>query len=553
MIVGLDVGGTNIDAIIIKDHQIISSIKVPVNYDDLTQSILFALDFLFHQIDPSQIKDIHLSTTISTNAIINDALSSVGLIIQSGPGANIKPLFNDLDAVMIDGSINHQGIIVKNYKKEDIDKAVTSFISKGIHDVSITSKFSTRNPQVELQIKKEIQDSFEFITCGHELSDQLNFPRRIFTSYLNAAVHQSFAHFYKSMINAMKKYAIDAPISILKADGGTMGLNEALHKPIETVLSGPAASLMGMMALLPTAKDAICLDIGGTTTDIFFLADGVLLFEPQGATIKNYQTLVRAISCTSIGLGGDSKVTIKQGLLQVGPENGGKGYARGGKHVTVRDACVVLKHIHTTSKQEEQLAIQAMETLGLNKLPKEVASEILDKIGLILKQTIDHILQEINSKPVYTIKELLENKTIDPKVVHMIGAPAQSLAFVVKKAMKLEVVIPKYYDVANAIGAAYAHKTMEITLVADTSLKKATISKLAKQYTIPNDYSLEDAKNDCLLVLQQETSLTLKQLEIVEASSFLMVRNGNRVGNTIRVKAQVKPGYLTLLEGGHHE
>ena len=110
-------------------------------------------------------------------------------------------------------------------------------------------------------------------------------------------------------------------------------------------MSGPAASLMGMQALLHTDEDALLLDVGGTTTDIFFLADGVPLFEPLGIQIGSYKTLVRAIFSQSIGLGGDSFVRVEKGRLKIGPQRLGPPLAFGGENPTPTDAMVVLGYL----------------------------------------------------------------------------------------------------------------------------------------------------------------------------------------------------------------
>src|SRR5690606_32986291 len=122
---------------------------------------------------------------------------------------------------------------------------------------------------------------------------------------------------------SLAKAGIEAPVFILKADGGTMNLATAEEKPVETILSGPAASLLGLMGMCSTEQDALLLDIGGTTTDIFFLADGVPVFEPLGIKISGYKTLVRAIYSVSIGLGGDSSIRVGNDTIQINPQREG--------------------------------------------------------------------------------------------------------------------------------------------------------------------------------------------------------------------------------------
>ena len=280
MIVGLDMGGTHIDGVIIKDKQVINTIKKLTNKEDLFHTIWTTLEELLRDYDKSQIKRINLSTTVSTNAIVEDKISPVGMIIQAGPGIN-----NDFSAckgqiATISGYVDHRGIVVEDLDMVEILRAINLFNDRGIRSTAVVSKFSTRNPHNELSIKEILEVDFDTVTMGHRMSGKLNFPRRVYTSYLNSAVHRSFTDFSTNMKKSLEKENIHPPLYILKADGGTMDIETAEERPVETVLSGPAASFMGISALLNTKDDAILLDIGGTTTDIFFLADGVPLFEP---------------------------------------------------------------------------------------------------------------------------------------------------------------------------------------------------------------------------------------------------------------------------------
>src|SRR5699024_432535 len=177
----------------------------------------------------------------------------------------------------------------------------------------------------------------------------------------NTEIRNIFTETIQSIKKNLNKEGVDAPLFILKADGGTMDIDTAEERPIETILSGPAASFMGINAMLQTEEDGILLDIGGTTTDIFFLADGVPLFEPSGIKIDNYKTLIRSIYSTSIGLGGDSFIEVKNNQIKIGPERKGYPIAFGGNYPTPTDAMVVLELI--TDGDQDQ-AYKAMESLG---------------------------------------------------------------------------------------------------------------------------------------------------------------------------------------------
>src|SRR5699024_7709337 len=267
---------------------------------------------------------------------------------------------------------------------------------KNIKACGIVTKFSTRNPNHEIKIKEILQKDFTPITMGHTLSGKLNFPRRVNTTYLNTAVYNTFNSFSQNLKQALKQEGLgQIPLHVLKADGGTMNIARAESMPVETILSGPAASFMGMNALLGTNKDAILLDIGGTTTDIFFLASGVPLFEPLGIKIDQYKTLVRAIYNESIELGGDSSINVVNGKLKIGPERKGYPMAFGGDFPTPTDAMVVLGLIDVGNKEK---AYEGIKSLGsqLNLHEKQVAEMILNMMAKIIKQKVHELLYEIN-------------------------------------------------------------------------------------------------------------------------------------------------------------
>ena len=245
MIVGLDMGGTHVDAVIIEDGRIINTVKKPTNRDNLFESIWNTLEELLKGYDKSKIKRINLSTTVSTNAIVENTTSPVGMIIQSGPGLPQDFLACGEENVFISGYIDHRGTVVENWSPEEIKEAINIFKEKKINSLAVVTKFSTRNPSHELEIKEMIEaQNSRNITLGHTMSGKLNFPRRVYTSYLNSAVYDTFNDFSNNIIKSMEREDIKAPVYILKADGGTMNISTAEEKPVETILSGPAASFM---------------------------------------------------------------------------------------------------------------------------------------------------------------------------------------------------------------------------------------------------------------------------------------------------------------------
>jgi N-methylhydantoinase A/oxoprolinase/acetone carboxylase beta subunit len=554
-------GGTHIDAVIIENGKIINIVKKPTDRENLFKSIWSTLEELLSGYDKTKIKRINLSTTVSTNAIVENKTSPVGMIIQGGPGLPHNFLACGDENAFISGYIDHRGKIIKDFDFKEIDKAIELFKSKNIKSGAVVTKFSTRNPNIELSIKEKlIEENFCPITMGHSLSGKLNFPRRVFTSYLNSAVYDTFNGFSTSIRKSMKQEGIDAPLFILKADGGTINLATAEEKPVETILSGPAASFMGLNAMLKTDKDAILLDIGGTTTDIFFLADGVPLFEPLGIKIGDYKTLVRAFYSVSIGLGGDSSIEVedvhlKDGLedikLKIGPNRAGYPYALGGPKPTPTDAMIVLGLIKTGDTEK---AFEAIKNIGqqLSLSVEDTAQKILDTMGDIIHDKVNELLFEINSHPVYTVKELLYGKQIKPQLINIIGGPAEMLKPILEKKFNLPCYCPGNYHVANAVGAALAKPTTEITMLANTTEGILSVPELEVYESISKNYSLESARKRAMELLKKNAlSLGAREEdiepEITEESVFNMVRGFFTSGKNIRIKAQVKPGLIQEL------
>ena len=125
---------------------------------------------------------------------------------------------------------------------------------------------------------------------GRLFSGALSFPRRIATTYLNAAVYPVHSHFFAAVHASLEKKGISHPIRILKPDGGNMNMNSSLTYPAQTILSGPSASVMGAIAHAPKDKTCLVLDIGGTTTDMAIILNGAPIIAQNGIEIGSYKT-----------------------------------------------------------------------------------------------------------------------------------------------------------------------------------------------------------------------------------------------------------------------
>lgn len=544
MLIGIDVGGTNIDGVILENGEIIKKVKNPVNKSDLYSTVMNSFNELIKGVDKENIKRINLSTTISTNAIVEEKNDEVLMVLQTGPGINYN-FQEELDSVeYVDGYVDHRGIEVKSLNTKEVREIRNNKKYNDINALGIVTKFSTRNPQGENDIR-DILDNFKYISLGHTLSGNLSFPRRVYTTYLNASITRVFSKFLLDVQKAIRDQGVNAPIYILKADGGTMSVEDALEKPIESVLSGPAASFMGITAIDKSEKDSIYLDIGGTTTDIFFLIDGEPLFEPKGIEIDDKKTLVRAIYSHSMGLGGDSFIDLVDGEIKIGPERKGKPLCIGGEYLTLTDAMKVLDLVDFGDKEKSLKGIKILaEKLKLSE--KETANKILDKAGVMIKNEVEKLLDRIHKQPLFTVKEVLENRKIIPEEIKVIGGPAKVLSPYIENVFNIPTKEVDNYQIANAYGACIAKPTFQLNLLADTKQRMVVIPELDIHKKISRRFSMKDGEKmirEKLSEMAESINYKDYEIEIIEQNEFNMV-DGYSFGKNIRLKAQIKPGLI---------
>ncbi len=222
MIIGLDVGGTNTDVVLIGKDRILRQTKVPTDHSNLFESVWKGLDEITRDVPAESIGRVVLSTTLTTNAIVEKKLVATGMIVCSGPGIDPELFRTNEHYACVSGSVDHRGREVRPIDPTEIRAIGARWRAAGLKHAGIVGKFSVRNPKQELEIQEILGGDFEFIALGHRLSGNLSFPRRIATAYLNAAVYPIHRRFFEAVRDSLDKKGLRIPIYILKADGGTM-------------------------------------------------------------------------------------------------------------------------------------------------------------------------------------------------------------------------------------------------------------------------------------------------------------------------------------------
>ncbi len=553
MIIGIDVGGTHTDAVLLSKIGIEKKVKVPTDSQDLFNTILTGFTKLLEGVDPKNIQRVVISTTLTTNAIVQKNMAPVGMVISAGPGIDPQTFKTGDQYYCVTGSINHRGREKAPVNEMQIEDVAKEMKKAGIEYVGVVSKFSVRNPSHEILIKRILNRHFKKVFLGHHVSGNLNFPRRIATTHLNTAVFSLHKSFFEAVRQSLEEKGLTIPIQILKADGGTMSLKASMAFPGQTILSGPAASIMGAIPYGPENQDAIVLDIGGTTTDIAFLVNKAPILEPVGIRRGQYKSLIRSLRTQSKGIGGDSVVDVKDGKLTIGPDRKGPAMAFGGPAPTPTDALVVLGLMNEGDAQSAQKGIQTIAE-QLNLSDTDTADKIFKTCcTIILKKTFE-MIDRLNSKPVYTVHEFLEGYKISPIKILLLGGPAQYFAKKIQEMYQIPTDVVPESSVANAIGAALARTTCEVSLNADTEQGIVTAHEEDFAEPISKSFSKEDLLDTADTLLKEKAinsgadQENMDDTEVVELQTFNIVRNFSPRGKIFRAKVQLKPGLIKGFE-----
>mgnify|MGYP000879911236 CR=1 FL=1 len=553
-IIGIDVGGTNTDAALLYGDEVRALVKIPTNHQDLFSSTTQALEQILEHYQGEEPLRLHLSTTLSTNAIVEGRGTPTIAVVVPGPGVNLCSLEFPFPIIELDGYIDHRGREVSPLNMDQIDHLRESLSAERGFALAVVGKFSQRNPSQEQKLGSELAKWHQgVISLGHRLSGRANFPRRIVTTYLNASVAHNQQDFVE-VLHTVARGSIGEML-VLKADGGTMTLDDSVQRTIETILSGPAASIMGAQALTQCQeKNFLVVDIGGTTTDLAAVVDGEVLFERDGATISGYKTLVPAVLARSIGLGGSSELVHRGQDIAVGPKRAGTPVCLGGERLTPTDAAVALGLAQVGSKEA---AIRVFSEWGreLGLKWNVLAKQVLAAFTTRLTEAVDSFYHELETIPLYTVHEVVHPPELRPGAVVGLGAPAPVFIPELAKALDLPWEVLPFCSGANAIGAAAAQATVGITLQADTELGIVTIPEMGYRGEIHRTlfFDLDKARQ----LAEEKTREYAKslgyaadsELYIVEEESFQMVRGFRTVGQIHMVRTQLRP-QVRRIKGG---
>lgn len=313
---GIDTGGTYTDAVVFSDARgVIAKAKALTTRHDLSEGIAGAADAALAaaHIDSREIRLVSLSTTLATNALVEGQGQRAALVMIGfgeddlardglGEAAKAGPV------IFLPGGHDVHGRETP-LQMDKLEEALPQ-LAREVSAFAVAGYFAVRNPAHEQRVRDLIQRETGLpVTCSHELSSRLGGPRRALTTLLNARLVGMIGRLVGACETYLESRNIAAPLMVVRGDGALISASEARLRPIETILSGPAASLAGAQ-FLTGLDSAVVSDIGGTTTDVAILENGRPKLDPDGAMVGGHRTMVEAVAMRTYGLGGDSEVRI---------------------------------------------------------------------------------------------------------------------------------------------------------------------------------------------------------------------------------------------------
>ncbi|ACA88368.1 hydantoinase/oxoprolinase family protein [Shewanella woodyi] len=449
---GVDVGGTNTDAVLICGHHVLASTKQTTT-DNIYQGIESAVTEVLQQagLSSDKIDFCMIGTTQFTNAFVQRReLNGVAIIRLGSPTAKALPPLTGWPQSMLDsfeqqvfmfpGGHHFNGAVNSEFSEASLDTVIDSILTNSLTSVAISSIFSPVNQEFELRAKQYLQTHCPNISVSmsHEIG-RVGIIERENSTIMNASLAKLAERVVDAFETSLTKLNIKAPLYITQNDGTLMTANAVRQFPVMTFASGPTNSMRGA-AFLSGQQEAIVADIGGTTTDIGMLIQGFPRESSMHVDIGGVRTNFRMPDIIAIGLGGGSICDPVKGT--VGPQSVGyllkeKAISFGGDILTATDCALTRDPTFIHEAKPELVRLKAAQLTPINQA-----------INRLISQGIDEI------------------KTSRVKVPLILVGGGHILVHETPSGIS-KIIRPQYAEVANAIGASIGMVSGDIDQIFD--------------------------------------------------------------------------------------
>lgn len=490
--IGIDVGGTFTHAVAIDGStlQILGKVKVPTTHqaqEGVAKGIIESLTKLLAdaRIDPANVGFIAHSTTQATNALLEGDVAEVG-VIGMGKGANtwLSKLATNIGKIELapDKFLKTSHVFLDTTTtptKAAVKNAINELVKQGAQAIAISESFSVDSPENEQYVLSVAQEMGVPATAGSEISQLYGLKVRTRTAIINASMLPKMVQTADMTEASVRKAGIKAPIMIMRSDGGVMDIDAMRKKPIQTMLSGPAAGVAAAMMYLHIS-DGIFLEVGGTSTDISAIRNGKALV--KSAEVGGHRVYMRTLDVRTVGVAGGSMIRLKNNqIVDVGPRSAhiaGLGYVAFANPLP--EVEIKLIQPKTSDPADYLCFAQAGKpTLCLtttcaanllNLVPnadcaygqiesiKSGFAKLAQKINKTVEETAEEILQQASKKLIPVVNQLIKDYKLDPELVTLVGGGGGAAALVpfTAQQMNLRHSLAENADVISAIGVALA-------------------------------------------------------------------------------------------------
>jgi N-methylhydantoinase A len=481
---GVDVGGTFTDVIFNDTESKLTAIhKVPTTLEDPSNGVVRGILELCEQqnIDKSSIDHVFHGTTIATNAILEYDGAKTGMLTTKGYRDIIhigrhqrpqnysimqeipwqdRPLVqrrNRLAVTERHGPL--KGEVITALDEQEVRSSVATLKEEGVESIVVNFLFSYINPQHEQRVKEIVAEEYPeaFVTLSSDVSPQFREFERFTTASVNGFVGPKVKKYINNLEKNLKEYGIPAELHIMCSNGGVATPATVSEKPVNTLLSGPAAGILGgaWSGQLSNRSKLITFDVGGTSADIGIITDsGYTESSARDTWIAGYPVMVPMIDIHTIGAGGGSIAHVDSGgAFKVGPRSAGSRpgpacYGHGGLKPTVSDANVVLGRLDGDNFLGGEMQL-------FSNAAYKVIEELAQQLGMSTEKTAEGILQIMNNNMANAIREKTIQKGEDPREFTLVafGGAGPLHAVEVARILSIpEVLVPLYPGINSGAG-----------------------------------------------------------------------------------------------------
>ncbi len=506
VLIGVDTGGTFTDLVCHSGDGQVRLLKVPSTPYDPSQAVLNGLERACREwdLEPDRIAGVVHGTTVGTNAVLERKGARIGLLTTDGfrdvfeIGRQVRdPMYRirltpGTPVFMLPRSrrkeiperLDGQGRVLEPIDLDAVRRAVTELRNDGVTCVAVSYLFSYLNPEHELATRRLIEEEFPEIQCSLSIEVDPRFREyeRTLATCFDAYIKPVVSTYLSRLRTSLLERGFKQGLQLMQSGGGTMASQVAMLRPIRLFLSGPAGGVIGAQneGILVGERNLITIDIGGTSSDIALIADGVPLSSSEGK-IGGWPVRVPMVEVHALGAGGGSIAKVDASRsLSVGPEScgavpGPACYGQGGTEPSVTDASVVLGFLNTEHFANGEVTVYPEQSLAV------IAEKVADPLDITIEKAAQGIHRVVNANMAEGIRLVSTRRGFDPRDFTLVplGGGGGTHATALADELKMRrIMIPRAPGVLSAQGLLSAPIEHETTRSYRAPLAELNVAEL---------------------------------------------------------------------------